>query len=237
MAPVAVPTDFRMTEAEYNATHVTQGMADRPHDEILSPNTILLAERYERAKQMQDPVGTKRYGQMHQDAVRADVYHAVLALRGATANWVRHPVVRLNHVGSNGLTLRALDTQLRAHHFAAGQSFHGAHPFVGFVPGPTGVEVGGRFFPSRNAILVYACGDAGVERATVEHELAHWECYQARCAGTAPSHRNKCEYGGQHDAQFYAVLEKRHRAAGVRPADARLVEGSYDRPRGGWWAS
>jgi hypothetical protein len=110
------------------------------------------------------------------------------------------------------------------------RSFHGADPFIGYVETSDGREVGGRFFPSRNAILVYRTRDDEVTRATVNHELCHGLQYENRCGCTCGPNRSGCGYVGQHDAAFYRELEKLHRATRVSPAAAREPEGNYKYP-------
>ncbi len=135
----------------------------------------------------------------------------------------------LNRVGSDALNMAKLEASLVAHGHSSDANFHGQEPFYAFVPSSAG-EVGGRFFPSRNACLVFACGNVAIERATLNHELAHAMQYAARCGGTAPTRRASCEYMGQHDAMFYRMLESMHRASGVKPKDARVPEGNYKYP-------
>jgi len=120
----------------------------------------------------------------------------------------------------------------------ADETFHGRDPYVGVVEvgdrsgsGGGGSEaVGGRYFPARNALLVYRHVDPEVTRATVVHELAHHRSYQEECGGTERSNRTRCRYRGEHDPEFYARLEPMYREARVPVYAARAVERDYDYP-------
>lgn len=129
------------------------------------------------------------------------------------------------------LNLATLRRVLRAAGHSPSRSFHRESPFVGYVESDGAEQVGGRFFPSRNAILVYRHGDRQVTQATVDHELVHAMMYRTRCGGTGPSHRRKCGYVGQHDAKFYEALEAVHRTHGTPPKVARIPEGKYRYPK------
>ena len=117
----------------------------------------------------------------------------------------------------------------------ADETFHGRDPYVGVVEvggvdGRGNEAVGGRYFPARNALLVYRHVDPEVTRATVVHELAHHRSYQEECGGTERSNRTRCRYRGEHDPEFYARLEPMYREARVPVYAARVVEGDYDYP-------
>lgn len=132
---------------------------------------------------------------------------------------------------THDLNLATLRHVLRVDGHSPSRSFHGEDPFVGYVDTPTSEDVGGRYFPSRNAILVYRHGDRSITQATVNHELTHALEYQGRCGGTCPSHRRSCGYVGQHDASFYRTLEAIHRESGIPPKAARIPEGKYRYPK------
>lgn len=129
------------------------------------------------------------------------------------------------------LNLATLRRVLRERFYSPSRSFHDETPFVGYVESDDAEQVGGRYFPSRNAILVYRHGDRQVTCATADHELVHAAQYETRCGGTRPGHRRKCGYVGQHDADFYRALEALHRASGTPPKIARIVEGKYHYPK------
>lgn len=128
------------------------------------------------------------------------------------------------------LDLATLRAVLRAQGIPSTRTFHGEAPFVGYVDSDESEDVGGRYFPSRNAILVYRHGDRRITEATVNHELAHAMQYKARCGGSSPGHRRRCGYVGQHDAEFYRTLETLHRQSGIAPKVARVPEGKYRYP-------
>ena len=131
-----------------------------------------------------------------------------------------------NRAAAPELDLRHLARALRAAGHPPDASFHGHAAFEGFVDSPDGQAVGGRFFPSRNAIHVYRHLDPEITQATLNHERGHPAQYQKHCAGTTPTQRQYCPYTGQHDADFYRDVEARHRATGVSPAKARIPEGN-----------
>lgn len=146
----------------------------------------------------------------------------------------RHPAnlsacVR-NRAAAPELDLRHLAKALRAQGLPHDASFHNQAPFRGFVESSDGQAVGGRFFPSRNAILVYRHQDDLITQATLNHELGHPDQYGKHCHGTDPSKRQHCAYTGQHDADFYRTVERLHRETGVPPAIARIPEGNYPYP-------
>jgi hypothetical protein len=97
--------------------------------------------------------------------------------------------------------------------------------------------VAGRYFPSRNTILVVRHRRTGVTDALVLHEWCHYLQYRRRCGGPGAAGR-KCGYVGKHDRRFYRDLERLHRQYGTSPADARYVEeaAGYGRlyPRARW---
>lgn len=128
------------------------------------------------------------------------------------------------------LTIDLLERELRRRGYAPGAHFHKSEPFVGVIEGG-GRRIAGRFFPSRNAILVLRTDDPEITAATINHEKAHALNYQTRCGGTATLRRSKCGYRGQHDAAFYRTLEAIHKRTGISPAAARRVEGFYKYPR------
>lgn len=128
------------------------------------------------------------------------------------------------------LTIDMLKEVLRKEGESPDARFHDSMPFIGYVPG-NGSEIAGRFFPSRNAILVLTHNEDEVTRATVNHELAHAISYKSRCGGTGPSERSQCGYHGQHDQKFYEILEDLHRQSGISVDAARAVEGAYDYPK------
>jgi predicted SprT family Zn-dependent metalloprotease len=129
------------------------------------------------------------------------------------------------------LNLETLRAELRARGFTPARTFHGEAPFVGRVDSDDSEDVGGRYFPSRNAILIYRHGDRRITEATLNHELAHWMQYKSRCGGSSTGHRRKCGYVGQHDEKFYEVLEALHRKSGIPPKVARIPEGKYSYPK------
>jgi hypothetical protein len=135
-----------------------------------------------------------------------------------------------NRAAAPELDLRHLAKALRAAGHAPDASFHGAKAFEGYVDSPDGQAVGGRFFPSRNAILVYRHSNPEITQATLNHERGHEAQYQKHCHGTAPTQRQHCAYTGQHDADFYRDVERMHRATDVSPAIARIPEGHYIYP-------
>lgn len=138
--------------------------------------------------------------------------------------------VELREKGA-ALTIRELEQSLTEAGEKRTQQFHGAAPFVGIVEGGDGARIAGRFFPSRNAVLVLRHRDPEITRATVNHELAHAATYADQCEGTSTTHRSKCGYHGEHDGRFYEVLEQIHRSSGVSVEAARKVEGHYDYPK------
>ena len=127
------------------------------------------------------------------------------------------------------LNLKLLERSLRQNGYPSSATFHGGDPYVGLVDGDKGQYVG-RFFPSRNAILVHRDPDAEITRARLNHEFSHYLNYVYRCGGTGPSSRTICGYRGDHDAGFYATLEQIHRASGISPKVARRIEGRYPYP-------
>lgn len=138
--------------------------------------------------------------------------------------------VELREQGA-ALTLRELEAALEQAGEKSTQQFHGTVPFVAIIEGGDGKRIAGRFFPSRNAVLVLRHRDPEITRATVNHELAHAATYSDQCDGTSTTHRRKCPYHGEHNERFYEVLEQIHRSNGVRLEAARQVEGSYDYPK------
>lgn len=137
-----------------------------------------------------------------------------------------------NNERANGdeLTIEHLKEALRKAGEKETQQFHETLPFIGYVEGD-GETIRGRFFPSRNAILVMVHSDDEITRATVNHELAHAIRYRDDCGGTTTVKRSKCGYHGEHDDEFYRVLEPMHRSTGISPRAARAVEGSYKYPK------
>lgn len=128
------------------------------------------------------------------------------------------------------LTIMLLERELQRRGFPRRARFHNAQPFVGVIEGG-GHRIAGRFFPSRNAILILRNDDAELTAATINHEKAHALEYQLHCGGTAPTHRSRCGYRGQHDASFYKTLEMIHRRTGISLPAARRVEGFYRIPK------
>jgi hypothetical protein len=118
------------------------------------------------------------------------------------------------------VNLDLLRRTLRAEGYSADQRFHGGEPFVGLVDRVGGTIVG-RFFPSRNAILVVRDDDPMVTRARLNHEFAHYLQYQHRCGGSSAT---SCGYRGGHDAGFYRTLEAIHRQSGVPTETAVFIE-------------
>lgn len=106
-------------------------------------------------------------------------------------------------------------------------------PFIGIVETKNPRLIGGRFFPRERAILVYRNQDAEVTGATIAHELAHWANYVFRCGSVPRTHKTsaRCNYVGQHDREFYRLLEIVHRELGVSTKAARAVEGRYAYPK------
>lgn len=154
----------------------------------------------------------------------------------ASANRTRGPKCCFNRrveIRERGaaLTLRELEAALVEAGEKPTQQFHGATPFVAVIDGGDGARIAGRFFPSRNAVLVLRHKNPEVTRATVNHELAHAATYADKCDGTSTMHRSRCPYHGEHDAHFYEVLEQIHRSSGVGLEAARTVEGDYDYPQ------
>jgi len=130
------------------------------------------------------------------------------------------------------LTLALLERELSAAGHDPRCRFHGEEPFVAIVDLPRS-RSRGRFFPSRNAILVAARpGDREVTLATVNHERAHAAMYVKTCGGTSPGRLRACGYVGDHTRRFYEVLERMHRTERVSPRAARIVEegGGYKYP-------
>lgn len=102
-------------------------------------------------------------------------------------------------------------------------------PSVDLVPVRSTGTFGGRYFPRRNAVLVYQGADEYVTHGTVVHELAHWRSYVESCG--RPSGRSSCGYHGDHNAAFYRVLGPLYRAFGVTGNTIEIVEGRYPFPR------
>jgi hypothetical protein len=121
------------------------------------------------------------------------------------------------------LTAALLEQELRGLGYPRGAKFHGRVPEI-ILLGDGVSYISGRYFPSRNAILVVRHEDGEVTRALVLHELAHAYQYERRCGGTSKSVRKKCGYVGQHDPEFYRDLERMHRAKGVPLRAAVVVE-------------
>ncbi len=106
-------------------------------------------------------------------------------------------------------------------------------PLIGAVSSVDGERIGGRYFPNKNAILIYHHTDPLISLATSVHELAHYQMYLCKC-GTVPrssSQRVKCIYKGEHDKDFYEILEPMYKQAQVPTYAARAVEGKYDYPK------
>jgi hypothetical protein len=133
------------------------------------------------------------------------------------------------------LDVARLEEELQKFGYARRAKFHEHHPIVLVIDGDDS-RIAGRYFPSRNAILVVRHRRSEVTRALVNHEMCHALQYARRCGGTCPLHRRKCGYVGEHDAGFYRDLERIHREYGVRPAAARVVEeeSGYGYPRKRW---
>lgn len=110
-----------------------------------------------------------------------------------------------------------------------GMSNRAPTPSVDIVPTRLGETYGGRYFPSKNAILVYDNPDPDLTRATLIHELAHWKTYWTECGSS--SGRSSCGYRGDHDAAFYRVLGPLNRAFGVTKELVAIVERGYSFPR------
>lgn len=98
-------------------------------------------------------------------------------------------------------------------------------PTLDIVPTRFPTTCGGRYFPRRNAILVYGCHDADVVHATIIHEGSHWRSYMERCG--APAGRSRCGYHGDHDATFYAIVGPLYRALGASRRAVQTVEGEH----------
>lgn len=107
-------------------------------------------------------------------------------------------------------------------------------PSVDFVPVVFSDTFGGRYFPRKNAILVYETRSADKDSdfrlnvATLVHELGHWRSYMDRCG--SPGGRSSCGYHGDHDATFYRIVAPMYRRINVQPEEIRIVEGTYDYP-------
>jgi len=131
------------------------------------------------------------------------------------------------------LSAERLDSELRAAGVPPPSRRRDRLPPVFFVDQFDRSVVAGRYFPSRDAILVAVHERPGVTNALVNHELAHALQYRRRCGGTRATDRKKCGYVGQHDRQFYADLERLHREGGVSLRDAVHVEreSGYAYPR------
>ena len=136
-----------------------------------------------------------------------------------------------NRAAAPELDLAHLRTALRAAGHPSDASFHGAAPFVGYVDSDGAQAVGGRFFPSRNAILVYKHADTKITQATLNHEIGHADQYAKHCGGTDPTKRQHCAYNGQHDPDFYRTVERLHKETGIKPCSARVPEGNYEFPQ------
>lgn len=106
-------------------------------------------------------------------------------------------------------------------------------PLIGAVVSNDGARVGGRYFPTTNSILVYSNDDHYVTLATTVHELAHHNMYICACdhVPRTKSARVKCVYKGEHNRQFYQMLEPMYKQAQVPTYAARVVEGKYDYPK------
>lgn len=104
-------------------------------------------------------------------------------------------------------------------------------PRIYAISGPTSDTLGGRYFPKKNAALVYRHEDPAVVLATTIHEATHAVNYALRCGGHT---KTRCGYVGQHDAKFYKNLEPLYKYFGVSPSIARAVEsdcrGDYQCP-------
>ena len=82
--PVAtniVPADFQFRSGEYERTHVLDGMAWRLRDEFVSDDFKRATALYDRAVQIQDPDGVKRYGKLVDQIRKNDAYRAVMEIR------------------------------------------------------------------------------------------------------------------------------------------------------------
>jgi hypothetical protein len=121
-----------------------------------------------------------------------------------------------------GLSIHLLERLLEERGYSPRQRFPIDAPFVAVVADPGG-RVIGRFFPSRNAILVVGSSDPVITRARLNHEFAHLLRYEKACKSPSgrAEHRSKCSYKGQHDRGFYRELEALHRYSGV-PADVAV---------------
>lgn len=128
----------------------------------------------------------------------------------------------MKHLKSQ-LTLENLQKALVAAGYRPNQVFHGRRPFVGLVESPSGNIVGGRYFPQQNAILIYHTNDSEVNRASIEHEMAH-----------ADMRMEKRSYRGDHDKEYYARLERRYRNSGISLRAARIVESKYTPKNWSW---
>lgn len=132
----------------------------------------------------------------------------------------------------NDLSLAVLEDALAAAGHRRSATFHGAKPFIGVVSVPFESTARGRFFPSRNAILIAAGPDEDVATA---HELGHWLSYCHECGGTRQRHRTKCGYNGSHGSRFYRYAARAYREAGISPERAVAFEHSCGyKPPASW---
>lgn len=90
-------------------------------------------------------------------------------------------------------------------------------PYISVI-NTRGDTIGGRYFPSRNAILAVVNhsidptgSDRAISRGLVCHEMAHWGQYLLRCG----RQRTRCGYVGQHDRRFYRMVEVIYEHEGV----------------------
>ncbi len=116
-------------------------------------------------------------------------------------------------------------------------------PPIGLVQSNDGTRIGGRFFPivsqkklrvpsNGYAILVYDDEDHMITLATVVHELAHVASYCNECKHVPRNRKEEsvCKYKGEHDNDFYRLLEPMHKQAQIPTYAAVLVEGKYSYP-------
>lgn len=102
-------------------------------------------------------------------------------------------------------------------------------PTLDVVPVQNPETFGGRYFPRRNAIVVYGTHDDGVLVVCILHEGGHWRSYVETCG--RPSGRSACGYHGDHDRTFYTILGPIYRSYGALPHAIQTVEGDYPYPR------
>jgi hypothetical protein len=117
-------------------------------------------------------------------------------------------------------------------------------PPIGFVQSNDRLRIGGRFFPivdkrklhvpsNGSAILVYDHEDPWVTIATSVHELGHVASYCTECKHVPKTKQEeaKCKYKGEHDSNYYRILEPMYKQAQVPTYAAVMVEGKYDYPK------